>query len=85
MHYYIQNGNYIATSRLLPGAEEITEAQYNAMLDILMARPDIPEGYGARLTEALTWELYPLPPSRDPADEDISDQELGSMLMGVMG
>ena len=85
MHYYIVNGNYVATHSVLPGAEAITEAQYNAMLAILRARPEIPEGYGARLTEGLTWELYPLPPGRDPADEDISDQEFCDILREVMG
>ncbi len=85
MLYYIQNGNYIATQSVLTDAEPITEAQYNAMLDILRSRPEIPEGYGARLTEDLTWELYPLPPGRDPANEDISDQEFCDILRGALG
>lgn len=84
MHYYIVNGNYIATRRVLPDAEEITKAQYDDMLAILYARPEIPEGYSARLTEGLTWELYPLPPGRDPADEDISADEFYNMFKGAL-
>lgn len=84
MHYYIQHGNYIATRRVMPDAKEITESQYNEMLDILRSRPEIPEGYGARLTEGLTWELYPLPPGRDPADEDISADEFYNKFKGVL-
>ena len=84
MNYYKLNGNYLKTNDTLPNAEAITEAQYNAILDIIRARPEIPEGYGARLTEEMTWELYPLPPGRDVADEDISDTEFCSMLREVL-
>lgn len=83
MNYYKVGGNYLKTNDILPDADTITEAQYNAILDIIRARPEIPEGYGARLTEEMTWELYPLPPGRDVADEDISDTEFCNMLKEV--
>lgn len=62
MNYYKYGGNYLKTNETLPGAEVITETQYQAILEIIRCRPEIPEGYGARLTEDLTWELYRLPP-----------------------
>lgn len=76
MNYYKLGGNYLKTNDTLPDAEVITETQYQAILEIIRARPEIPEGYGARLTEALTWELYPLPPEEpeDPGEQNAPPQ-----------
>ena len=62
MNYYKLGGNYLKTNDTLPNAEVITETQYQAILEIIRSRPEIPEGYSARLTDEMTWELYPLPP-----------------------
>lgn len=41
--------------------EEITEAEYNKIFQIIQNRPIAPEGKGYKLTEDLQWELYELP------------------------
>ena len=76
MNYYKMNGNYLQTNDTLPDAEAVTEAQYQAMLEIIRSRPEIPEGYSARLTENLTWELYPLPPEEpeEPGEQNAAPQ-----------
>ena len=40
--------------------EEISKAEYNALLRIIRNRPVAPEGYGLRLRTDLTWEQYEL-------------------------
>lgn len=42
--------------------EEITEDEYNKILDKINKRPTAPEGFTYRLTTALDWELCELPP-----------------------
>lgn len=41
--------------------DEISEAEYNSILDIIRTKPVAPEGYDYRLKADLTWELYELP------------------------
>jgi hypothetical protein len=63
--------------------EEITETQYNEILSMLRSRPTAPEGFGYRLTPALAWELYALPPveETEPTEEEYA--EAGKILLGV--
>lgn len=42
--------------------DEITEDEYNTILDKINNRPTAPEGFTYRLTTALQWELCELPP-----------------------
>jgi hypothetical protein len=64
--------------------EEITETQYNEILSMLRNRPNAPEGFAYRLTQALEWELYELPPAEP---EELSETEQKALaydiLMGV--
>lgn len=41
--------------------KEITEDEYNNILEIIHNKPTAPDGYGYRLTDSLDWELYELP------------------------
>lgn len=50
--------------------DEITEDEYNTILDKINNRPTAPEGFTYRLTAALEWELVELPPI-----ENIEDSE----------
>jgi hypothetical protein len=59
--------------------KEITEAEYNHILEIIHNKPTSPEGYGYRLTETLEWELYELPIVED---EDISEAEALDIILG---
>lgn len=50
--------------------EEITEDEYNTILDKINNRPTAPEGFTYRLTTALEWELCKLPPIENNEDNE---------------
>ena len=57
------NDNYIVAVGTVAGTgSEITEDEYNKILDKINNRPTAPEGFTYRLTTALKWELCKLPP-----------------------
>lgn len=58
---YESNG-YIIGVGTGSGGDEITEDEYNEILDKINNRPTAPEGFTYRLTTALEWELVELPP-----------------------
>ena len=57
------------------GGEEITEQEYNALLDKINNRPEAPEGYSYRLTTAMEWELCETPNIEPTAEEIIEIEE----------
>lgn len=64
------------------GGTEITESEYNAILDIIHAAPTAPEGYAYMLRASdLEWELVELPPAPEPS-EDVDDSEALEILLG---
>lgn len=65
------NDNYIVG--VGTGADigsEITEDEYNTILDKINNRPTAPEGFTYRLTTALEWELVELPPIENTEDSE---------------
>lgn len=56
----IENG-YIVALQTVEGQTEITEQEYNEILEIIHNKPMDDIGYGYKLKEDLTWELYELP------------------------
>lgn len=65
-----------------PGGTEITESEYNDIMEIIQSCPKA-EGKGYRLKTDLTWEEYDLPPKPEPSDGDeLSDAEALNILMG---
>lgn len=50
--------------------EEITEDEYNKILDRINNRPTAPEGFTYRLTTALDWKLCELPPIENNEDSE---------------
>lgn len=69
------NDNYIVGVGTGAGTGgEITEDEYNTILDKINNRPTAPEGFTYRLTTALEWELVELPPlveNNEEFEEDI--------------
>lgn len=84
MKYHKQVSNiYLAAIGTGPGGVEITEDEYNAIMDVIRNRPAA-EGKGYRLKSDLTWEAYDLPPEPEPSDEDeLSDAEALNVILGV--
>lgn len=62
MKYYKQTAdNYITAISTGYGEEEITETEYNEIMNVIRNRPTT-EGKGYRLKIDLAWEEYDLPP-----------------------
>lgn len=67
------NDNYIVGVGTGAGTgSEITEDEYNEILDKINNRPTAPEGFTYRLTTALEWELVKLPPIEN--NEEFEDE-----------
>lgn len=65
------NDNYIVGVGTGAGTgSEITEDEYNEILDNINNRPTAPEGFTYRLTTALQWELVELPPIENNEDSE---------------
>lgn len=63
----------------------ITEDEYNAILDVIHNKPQAEPGYDYRLREDLTWELYELPEPPEPEEEELTAEEaLGIMTGGAV-
>lgn len=81
MRYFkaISDG-YIMTVGTGNGGEEITEAEYNEILSVILNKPPATETTGYRLRTDLTWEEYAIdPPDPDP---DMDDAEAFQYLFG---
>ena len=57
------------------GGEEISEQEYNALLEKINNRPEAPEGYSYRLTTAMEWKLCEVPKTELTAEEIIESEE----------
>lgn len=53
----------------------ITEAEYQAIKDIIRNKPTAEQGYDYRLREDMTWELYQLPEPEPEADEEATEAD----------
>ena len=81
MKFYkqIENGFFISVGTGGMG-EEIPEAEYNTILEIIQAKPARTDTTDYRLREDLTWEEYEIdPPDPDP---EIEDAEVYDILFG---
>lgn len=59
MRYYkLENGDYLLSVGTGNGGEEITETEYDNIMDTIRSSPTATEGYGYRLKSDLTWELW---------------------------
>ena len=71
------------------GGTEITESEYNQIMDIIQTRPTPPDGKGYHLKTDLTWEEYDLPSEPDTPEEEqtdaekLADAEAALALLGV--
>lgn len=70
MYKYINNGYIIGVGSGAGAGDEITEDEYNEILDKINNRPTAPEGFTYRLTTALEWELCELPPIENNEDSE---------------
>ena len=72
MTAFIENG-YVAYIANRGGNTEITESEYNAIMQKIQNKPTDPEGYQYKLrADDLEWELVKLPPVEP---EPVTDEE----------
>jgi hypothetical protein len=81
-YYKLIEDGYILLIGRGSGGIEITKKEYELLLSHINSKPEAEEGYGYRLKEDLTWELYELPPV--PEDDEISSDELMDMIEEVL-
>lgn len=75
MFYKYINKNFIIGVGTGSGGEEITEKEYNSILEKINNRPEAPEGYSYRLTTAMKWELCEVPKIEPTTEEEIIEIE----------
>lgn len=82
--YKLTEDSYITVIGTGNGGIEISESEYNEIMNVIRNRPSA-EGKGYRLRTDLTWEEYDLPPEPPPdPQEEISADELGQALEGIL-
>ena len=74
MYFKIENNGYIQSVGMCEYwcGTEITESEYNQILELIQNRPTETETIGYRLKTDLTWEAYekePVPEPEPTADE----------------
>lgn len=65
------------------GNEEITELEYNNILELIKSKPIAPQGFEYRLTDSLEWELYELP--IEETDGQATEQDYQNALAEMGG
>lgn len=75
MFYKYINNNFIIGVGTGSGGEEISEQEYNSILDKINNRSEAPEGYSYRLTTSLEWELCEVPKIESTTEEEIIEIE----------
>ena len=82
MRYYkIIIDGYLVSVGTGSGGEEITEAEYNSLLDVIRNKPSAGSGFDYRLREDLSWEMYELP-IIPPEDDEITAEEALEIIRG---
>lgn len=84
MRYYkIIEAGYLTAIGVGCGGEEITTEEHDHIKLIVKDKPVADPGYDYWLKEDLTWELVEVP-QVDPTDEEISGDELLTMIEEVL-
>lgn len=62
--------------------EEVTQEEYDNLVNIIKNRPSAEDGYGYRLTEGLEWEQYELPVQEVPNPQELTAEEALEIIVG---
>lgn len=75
MFYKYISDKYIIGVGTGLGGEEISEQEYNNILEKINKRPEALEGYSYRLTTSLEWKLCKVPKTVPTTEEEIIEIE----------
>ena len=82
MRYYkITESGYVVEVGIGFDGVEISKTEYDKLFSAIIAPPQAKEGYGYRLREDLTWEMYELP-IINPTEAKISESEALAIILG---
>ena len=79
------NNGYIVSILHNTKDGNITEAEYQSIMDVVNHKPAASNGFDYRLTIELEWELYELPVGEEADDEEATAEDYETALaeMGV--
>lgn len=80
MRKIVADGYIVAVSANY--GEEITDSEYNAIMEKINSAPNAHIGYRYQLKDDLTWELFELPVTAEDADPELRDEEALAIIMG---
>ena len=80
--YKTISGGYILAIGTGIGGDEITEAEYNEIVSIILNKPTHTDTTDYRLREDLTWEPYEIEPVPDPEPTIEDKAEAYDILVG---
>lgn len=83
-YYKLIEGAYIIAIGTGLDGEEITKEEYDAILDLIIARPVPDAGYDYILKTDMTWELVEVPVVEEE-EQEISDSEALNIILGGEG
>lgn len=79
-YYRVISDGYILAIGTGSGGEEITEAEYNESMSVILNKPARTDTTDYRLRVDLTWEAYPVePPEPDP---EVDEAEAFDIIFG---
>ena len=78
-HFIVIVDGYILAIGTGNGHTEITEDEYNAILEVIHNKPSATATTDYRLRTDLTWEEYELPPRPEP---ELDDTEALNIILG---
>ncbi len=81
--YKVLENDYLIAIGENIGGVEITESEYNTIMQKIQTKPTDPDGYTYKLrADNLEWELVELPEEDEPEDDEISSDEALDIILG---
>lgn len=81
MKYKIVESNVLISVGEGVGETQITDEEYDRIIETVKNKPSAPSGYMYRLLDDLTWEMVELPEPDEP--ELTSDEAIGIIFGGA--
>lgn len=80
MKKIVSDGYIVAVSANY--GEEITDSEYNSVMEKINSAPTAPAGYRYQLKTDLTWELCELPVTPEDTDQELTAEETLDIIVG---